>query len=164
LQFNCISADRNIDFDTSKKILIAGHHFCFTGKAAFGTRAECEKAVVARGGICEKRPHSNTDYLVVGSLGNPSFKLEEAAELRRRGEPILLVTEKAWLAAIQRAVKIPEFLLPKPIPKIPRRRMARPVTESPCGGISLTIGIGTYGPFSKVEKIPPPTPKNQTEP
>lgn len=164
LQYNYINADRNIDFDTPKKILIVGHSFCFTGKAAFGTREECEKAVMERGGICEKRPHLNTDYLVVGSLGNPSCKLEEAAELRRRGEAILLVMEQAWLLANKQTAKVPDFLLPKPVVKIPRKRLPRPATKSSYGGISLTIGIGANGPFSKIEKVPLQKTQNQTEP
>lgn len=153
-----------IESQTPDKVSIAGRHFCFTGKAAFGTRAECEKAVVERGGTCEKHPHFNTDYLVIGSLGSPSSKLEEAEELRRRGEPIALITEQAWLAAIQQAVKIPDFLLPKPISKMTRRRLPMPATKSPYGGISLTIGIGTNGAFSKIERIPRPTSNKQTEP
>jgi DNA polymerase III epsilon subunit-like protein len=163
LRYNDGDENRNIDFDTPKKIFIVGHRFCFTGKAAFGTRAECERAVVERAGICEKRPHLNADYLVVGSLGNPSGKLEEAAELRRCGDPILLVTEQVWLSAIQQAAKLPETLIPKPKVKIPRKRLPRPPTKSPCGGISLTMGIGINGPFLKVEKIPLQTPQNQTE-
>ena len=161
LRYNDLTAREKIDFDNPKNIAIGGHSFCFTGKAAFGTRAQCEKVVTERGGVCEQRPqsstsYSGTDYLVVGSLGNPSCKLEEAAELRRRGEPILLVTEQAWLVAIQQTAKLPESLLPKPISKIPRKKLPRPATKSPYGGISVTIGIGSNGAYSRIERLPRP--------
>lgn len=151
-QYADADADRKIVFDMPKRVSIVGHLFCFTGKAAFGAREECEKAVMERGGICQKRPHLQTDYLVVGSLGNPSSKLEEAAELRRTGEPISLITEEAWLAAIKQTVKLPENLLPTPIVKTPRKRLPR----QPCGGISLTIGMGANGAYSKIERLPRP--------
>ncbi len=55
------------NFDQPKSVVFQDRSFCFTGKFAFGTRSECERAVVGRGGRCTRRPTFDTEYLVVGS-------------------------------------------------------------------------------------------------
>ena len=46
--------------------------FCFTGTFAFGTRKECEAAVLAKGGLC-KALTQETSYLVIGAYATESW-------------------------------------------------------------------------------------------
>jgi NAD-dependent DNA ligase len=82
------------------------HFFVFTGRFAFGPRAECEKEVRRLGGWVEKGITKGTDYLVVGTFGSRDWaqssfgrKIEKAVAYREAGEPIRIVTEDHWAAA-----------------------------------------------------------------
>lgn len=161
-----LPADRKLIFDTPKSISISGHCFCFTGKAAFGPRTACEAAVLERGGICVRRPEPyfgsrGTDYLVVGSIGAPSSKCDEAALLRKRGDPIMLITEHDWLMAVQQTPKTPGYLPPPNVPTANRRGVSRTKADTQCGGISVSFGIGPDGPFSKIERLSKTTKEEQ---
>ena len=75
--------------------------FCFTGKFAFGQRTECEKAVVALGAKCIRRPTFETDYLVKGSLGGAGSKVEQAGQLQAKGSLIRVLEEDEWERAVR---------------------------------------------------------------
>jgi DNA polymerase III epsilon subunit-like protein len=161
-----VGTERKLVFDKPRTVTILGHRFCFTGKAAFGPRKQCETAVLERGGLCDNRPQpcgqlSGTDYLVIGSLGNPSSKYDEAVRLKDQGEPVLVITEQDWQAAVQETPKVPGFVRPKITTKVRTKSPSKTVTETPRAGISVSIGIGPNGPYSRIERIPLQTPPNQ---
>jgi NAD-dependent DNA ligase len=86
-----------------------GKSFMFTGKFSFGTRKECQTAVVERGGYApsQKSVCRETDYLVIGTEGSKTWKRGsygnkiEAAILSRRehGTPAI-ISEEHWVSQI----------------------------------------------------------------
>lgn len=77
-----------------------GKNFCFTGESCKATRAEMKQQIERLGGTFKSSVSKNTDYLVVGSGGNPCWayscygrKIEEAIELRKSGSKVLIVNE-----------------------------------------------------------------------
>lgn len=85
-------------------IALPGARFCFTGTFAFGTRSECEAAVIAHGASAGGLTIA-TDYLVIGVYATDSWahssygrKIEKAVEMRNSGHPIAIVGEQHWLS------------------------------------------------------------------
>ena len=83
-------------------ILFSGRNFCFTGTFAFGSRRECEAAVIDLGGNASGLNQS-TNYLVIGIYATDSWahspfgrKIERAVEWRDAGVPIALISEEHW--------------------------------------------------------------------
>jgi hypothetical protein len=77
--------------------------FVFTGKFAFGPRAECEREVGERGGVCERGVTRRTNYLVIGTFGSRDWvqtsygrKIEKAVRYRDKRVPIAIVAEDHW--------------------------------------------------------------------
>src|SRR5690606_7766731 len=96
-----------IPFDDDPSIWFDGRSFCFTGKFLFGTRANCERAVLQRNAIAVDNVTRNLEYLVVGSLVEPSWKhtsygrkIERAMELIDEGNGLAIVSERQWTAAL----------------------------------------------------------------
>jgi len=84
-----------------------GSVFVFTGKFAFGPRAECERQVMRLGGMCESSVTRRTNYLVIGTFGSRDWvhtsfgrKIEKAVEYRNAGQPLAIVNEDHWAAAL----------------------------------------------------------------
>lgn len=76
--------------------------YCFTGTFSFGTRKVCEKAILARGGVCGSLT-KKTEILVVGVYATDSWKhsaygtkIMRAAQWRSEGLPISIVGEEHW--------------------------------------------------------------------
>ena len=74
--------------------------FCFTGTSRRATRNEIARQIEARGGMYNDRVTNNTDYLVVGTAGNPCWafacygrKVEKAMQMRRDGGKVVIVNE-----------------------------------------------------------------------
>ena len=90
---------------------VIGKNFMFTGKFSFGSRKDCQTAVIDRGGYAPSRKSVSyeTDYLVIGVQGSKSWKRGsygtkiEAAILSRRehGTPSI-ISEKHWVAEIDK--------------------------------------------------------------
>lgn len=83
-------------------ILTGSETYCFTGTFSFGTRKQCEAAVIEKGGICGSL-NQKTDVLVIGVYATDSWKhssfgnkIIKAAEMRDNGVKISLVTEEHW--------------------------------------------------------------------
>lgn len=77
--------------------------YCFTGTFSFGTRKQCEAAVIEKGGLCSGLSQK-TDVLVIGVYATDSWKhssfgnkIIKAAEMRDSGINISIVTEEHWL-------------------------------------------------------------------
>jgi NAD-dependent DNA ligase len=87
-----------------------GAVFVFTGKFAFGSRAECQRHVALRGASCEVAVTRRTTHLVIGTFGSRDWvqtsfgrKIEKAVESRATtGKPII-VGEDHWADCIMRA-------------------------------------------------------------
>lgn len=89
----------NIEFD--------GKLFCFTGTSSRMKRTEIEEVIVSRGGSFNNGVKKNTDYLIVGSEGNPCWafscygrKIEQAIGLRKQGKNIIIAHEVDFWDAI----------------------------------------------------------------
>jgi len=90
-------------------VVFEGMRFVMTGKFEFGTRAECEEAVIVRGGSCAKSPTRKTNYIVIGELGSRDWlhsswgnKITHAVELRESGSGIEILSEQHWKVWLER--------------------------------------------------------------
>lgn len=88
-------------------ILFPGTLFCFTGTFAYGSRRECEKAVIGKGGAIGSLT-MQTNYLVIGIYATDSWahspygrKIEKAVGWRTKGHPISIVGESHWTSALK---------------------------------------------------------------
>jgi hypothetical protein len=89
--------------DPLPEVSISGKSFAFTGQLQFGSRTECQQAVVSRGGSFTNGVTSKTDVLVIGSDANPAWahgsygnKIEAAMVSRmERGRPAI-IPEAFW--------------------------------------------------------------------
>jgi hypothetical protein len=89
--------------DPLPEISIVGKCFCFTGRFEFGSRSQCQQAVVSRGGSFTDGVTSKTDALVIGSDANPAWahgsygnKIEAAMVSRMRRSKPVIVPEAFW--------------------------------------------------------------------
>lgn len=92
------------------EIEIKGSSFCFTGSSSRMTRKEFEKTVNGLGGVLHPRVIRETNYLVIGDLGNPCWafacygrKVEHAMKLRKEGSRLQVVHENDFWDAVQDA-------------------------------------------------------------
>ena len=83
-------------------------HFCLTGKFVYGTRQQCEGAIVAKGGRVQKAPTGETNYLVIGTVGSTDWihstygrKVEAAVACQERGYSIAIVSEEHWMTYLR---------------------------------------------------------------
>jgi hypothetical protein len=88
-------------------IVFHQRNFVLTGKFIFGTRKQCEAAILARGGNCLQSITLRTDYLVIGSLASRDWfntawgrKIQKAAEYKEKCQ-ICIVNESHWNEAIR---------------------------------------------------------------
>lgn len=92
----------------SPNIVIPDNVFCFTGESPKMSRPAMEELVASLGGLFRKNPSSKTDFLVVGSCGNPCWafscygrKVEKTMELRKQGAKTQIVSEDDFWNAVQ---------------------------------------------------------------
>lgn len=76
----------------------SGRIYVFTGKFAWGTRRDCEREVVNRGGTCDP-----TAFLVIGTFGSRDCvhtafgrKIDKAVSYRQAGASLRIVAEDHW--------------------------------------------------------------------
>lgn len=96
-----------LPIDDDPCILFQHRTFCFTGRFLFGTRAACERAILALGGTAVDSVSKRLDYLVVGTMIEPQWanttygrKIEKAVSCRDDGSEIVIVSERQWTAAL----------------------------------------------------------------
>lgn len=89
-------------------IIIPGSIFCFTGASSIASRNEIADIIASIGGIFKNSVTQKTRYLIVGNDGNPCWayscygrKIEAAVSLRKHGNPIAIVNEKDFWAAVE---------------------------------------------------------------
>ena len=82
----------------------------FTGKFAYGTRADCERAVAKLGAECESGVTRRTRYLVIGTFGSRDWvhtsfgrKIEKAVEYRDAMGSPFIVGEDYWAQCLDTA-------------------------------------------------------------
>ncbi|MCL2656126.1 MAG: BRCT domain-containing protein [Betaproteobacteria bacterium] len=90
------------------KVVFKGRSFCFTGVFDFGSRANCQAAVAARGGIPQRGINRNLHYLVIGNIGTKAWKhtsfgekIAKAVEYRNRGIPLAIIAEPHWVSQLR---------------------------------------------------------------
>jgi hypothetical protein len=88
----------------------SGATFVFTGKFAFGTRADCERHVSKLGGLCNSDITRHTNYLIIGTFGSRDWvhtsfgrKIEKAVEYRAAGHALAIVGEDYWVQCVESA-------------------------------------------------------------
>lgn len=88
-------------------VVFQNSRFCLSGTFAFGSRRECENAILMRGGLCGSLT-LQTRYLVIGAYATESWahssfgrKIEKAVELREIGQPISIVGEDHWVGQMR---------------------------------------------------------------
>lgn len=81
--------------------------FVFTGKFAFGTRADCEREVSRLGARCEPNVTKRTRYLIIGTFGSRDWvhtsfgrKILKAVDYRTAGVPLSIVAEEHWSSSV----------------------------------------------------------------
>lgn len=105
-------ASTNLPFDAPPpELRWEGSIFVFTGKFAFGTRADCQRRVVSRGATCAANITTETDYLVIGTFGSRDWvhtsfgrKIQKAVDYRTSGVPLSIVAEDHWVQCVDGAV------------------------------------------------------------
>ncbi len=101
-----------VPIDDDPSIFFRNMTFCFTGNFHYGTRANCERAVLKLEAMPVDNVTGKLDYLVVGAIIEESWanttygrKIEKALERRQRyGQPAI-VSESQWVKAMEEAVR-----------------------------------------------------------
>lgn len=93
--------------DPLPELAIAGRCYAFTGRFAFGSRSECQQAVVSKGGSFSDGVTSKTDVLVIGSDANPAWahgsygnKIEAALVSRMQQSRPVIIPEAYWTSLL----------------------------------------------------------------
>lgn len=89
-------------------VFFEGNAFCLTGKFICGPRSKVERIIENLGGTLHGNVTKKTNYLIVGTLSSPDWlhsnhglKIKKAVEYKQSGTSIFIITEKAWLDAVQ---------------------------------------------------------------
>jgi len=102
-----------VPFDSpSPEIEYKDKNFCCTGKFLFGSRAQCNDAVIRMGGCPQKDVTLETNYLIVGGDLSPAWahesygrKIEKALMHKLEGYPIALIAEEDWEKTLKHPTK-----------------------------------------------------------
>lgn len=93
---------------TCPEISFDGRTFTFTGSSMRAKREEMANSVSQLGGVFSKGLTNKTEFLVIGSGGNPCWafacygrKVQKAVELRKEGHPIIIVHESDFWDAVE---------------------------------------------------------------
>jgi len=100
------SSAKFFDFPVPK-ISIPGNRFAFTGTFLFGSRNDCEQAVLLHGGVVGSLVKA-TSYLVVGEYATNTWtqssfgrKIERAMKLKSQGTGLFIVAESDWKKSLE---------------------------------------------------------------
>lgn len=102
-----LARSTRIPADASAAVIFGGQVYCFTGRFAYGTRAQCEAVVASRGGRFEDDLTRRVTYLVIGLTASQAWvhsthgrKIEQAMRLRDEGHPIKIILEEQFIDAM----------------------------------------------------------------
>jgi hypothetical protein len=94
----CVDPVKSADYDA---IDIDGKLFCMTGNFSFGTKTDVELFIIAHGGKIHPSVTRAVDYVLVGNEGDPGWsygtygaKVKKAMEMKEKGYPIKIISEK----------------------------------------------------------------------
>jgi hypothetical protein len=94
--------------DPEPTIIFPDRTFVFTGRFVYGTRGQCERCVIERGGIIATGITRKVNYVVIGIHGSRDWihsthgrKIEQAVEYRDTGLPLSIISEEHWTGAIR---------------------------------------------------------------
>ncbi|MBE0450103.1 MAG: hypothetical protein IBX70_04565 [Clostridia bacterium] len=94
----CVDPVKSADYDT---INIDGKLFCMTGNFSFGSKTDVELFIIAHGGKIHPSVTRAVDYVLVGNEGDPGWsygsygaKVKKAMEMKEKGYPIKIISEK----------------------------------------------------------------------
>ena len=80
---------------------------CMTGEFLYGTRASCERLVLAAGAMCADNVGKKVDILVIGTRVSPDWvhttfgrKIQRAMELQEQGHAIEIISVKKMMEAL----------------------------------------------------------------
>ncbi|MDP3274492.1 MAG: NAD-dependent DNA ligase LigA [Deltaproteobacteria bacterium] len=132
--------------------VLAGQSFVFTGTLATLRRAEAERLVKDRGGMCPPSVTKSLTFLVVGDVrdGDKSSKHKAAEKLIESGGSIRVITEREFLSLIK---------------EVDGARPKEPTTSEPDGvtakvtSIAATVSSTAIPPTPAREASVPETPK-----
>ena len=92
------------------EIKFKGRTFCFTGESYRAKRLVMAETVRGFGGMVQSAVNRKTNYLIVGTAGNPCWayacygrKIEEAMQLRKEGVNVVIVNETDFWDAVDDA-------------------------------------------------------------
>lgn len=92
---------------TNPEIIFLSKTFCFTGKSSQCTRTKLAEIVVEKGGHFHDVLAKETDYLIIGDEGNPTWsfacygrKVETAIKSRKAGGKIIIAHENDFWSAV----------------------------------------------------------------
>lgn len=96
-----------LPIDDDSPVQLRNSAVCLTGEFLFGTRDACERATAAAGALPVDTVTRKLAYLVVGTNVSPHWantsygrKIQKAVDLKQRGIPVTIISERRWLAAI----------------------------------------------------------------
>lgn len=97
-----------VPYDDDPTIFFRDMTFCFTGRFALGSRATCERMILALDGTVIDNITQRLDYLIVGSMIEPQWahttfgrKIQKAVAYKNEGHDITIVSEQQWVAALE---------------------------------------------------------------
>ena len=105
-----LRADLSIDgiCSMNPEIIISEQIFCFTGISSKSSRKEINNIISTLGGSYIDRVTSKTNYLIIGNEGNRCWsyscygrKVEQAVNMRKQGNKILIVHENDFWDAVE---------------------------------------------------------------
>lgn len=112
IETGCASPERpGLPVEKHPSITFPRKTFCFTGKFIAGTRVICSRHIERLGGMHRDDVTPQTDYLVIGSIINPTWahstfgrKIESAVRAKNKpGATLQIISEEQWWNAIQAA-------------------------------------------------------------
>ena len=102
-----ISTAKWLGVERDTDIVFKDAVFTFTGDFDYAPKEECEQLTEERGAVIKKYVTMKHDYVVVGSLGSSRWKhgsfgtkVEDAMRYQKKGKPIKVISEEAWVNAL----------------------------------------------------------------
>lgn len=96
-------------FDNDPHVIFENNIFVFTGEFLWGTREECHRETIKRGGIPKNSVTRKTNYLVIGTMASPDWitanfgrKIQKAADMAQSGDyEVAIIREVDWSMSLK---------------------------------------------------------------
>lgn len=97
----------SLPIEDAVTIDLADSVVCLTGEFLYGTRAACERLIMATGAMCTDTVSKKVNILAIGTKVSPNWahtsfgrKIQRAVALQEEGHPIEIISEKRLMEAI----------------------------------------------------------------